>query len=91
MLDKTKPRLRLVVSDTSTVTPLVEKVALYTAEISARREQLITELNQFEAKIADLGQLDPHDFTGLSAIYTKHAGHIRHLLAQFDNGEDVAS
>jgi len=84
MFDDRKPHLRLVADNSEVIAPLMDIVAHYTAEIDERRRQLQLELGHFESKLADLQQLDPLDFTGLSKVYRDHAGHIRRLLTEFD-------
>lgn len=84
MFDDTKPQLRLVADNTDAIAPLIDMVARYAAEIDQRRRQLTEELEHFEAKLRDLSQLDPLDFTGLGKVYSEHANHIRHLLGEFD-------
>ena len=84
MLDTYEPQLQLVTDNPESVTPLVQAVMHYCQEIHERRRRLTEDLGYFEAKIADLEQLDPLDFTGLKKIYQDHAGHIRGLIAEID-------
>ena len=84
MLDTTQLNLQLVTDNSESLDPLSNIVAQYTVEIYERRHQLYDDLAYFEAKLGDLAQLDPYDFAGLAAIYTKHADHIRGLLTGID-------
>ena len=82
MLETTGLNLQLVTDNSESIDPLSNIVAQYTVEIYERRHLLYDDLAYFEAKLADLAQLDPYDFAGLAAIYTKHADHIRGLLTE---------
>ncbi|MEX2481806.1 MAG: hypothetical protein WD928_13190 [Gammaproteobacteria bacterium] len=69
---------------------LEQLVCAYDAELSARREQLELDRNSFLDKVRDLRALDPHDSTGLAALYGEHLEQIDLLLAQFPyRGEPV--
>lgn len=56
----------------------------YVAELAARRLQLVDDLALYRAKLVDLEQLDPLDFTGLGKLYRAHVMHIEALLEEFD-------
>ena len=56
----------------------------YTAEIAARRAQLLEDRALYQIKLDDLRELDPADFTGLSKLYRAHLGQIEQLLKEFD-------
>ena len=77
MLDEKETEVYLAVDNTETIAPLVNMVNYYTEEIEDRRRQLGEDLDYFEAKLRDLEQLDPLDFTGLAKIYRGHVTHIR--------------
>jgi hypothetical protein len=87
MLDTTGLNLQLVTDNSESIDPLSNMVAQYTVEIYERRHQLYGDLAYFEAKLADLAQLHPCDFADLAAIYTRHADHIRGLLAEIDQDD----
>lgn len=63
---------------------LQQTVAAYTAELSARRNQLEDDLAIYQGKLSDLRKLDPLDFTGLQHLYTAHVQQIESLLSEFD-------
>lgn len=56
----------------------------YAAEIAARRAQLLEDRALYRAKLDDLRDLDPSDFTGLTKLYRAHLGQIEWLLKEFD-------
>ena len=56
----------------------------YAAEIAARRQQLLEDRALYRAKLGDLRELDPTDFTGLSKLYRAHLSQIELLLKEFD-------
>ena len=60
-------------------------VESYTAEIEARRGQLLDDLVIYQGKVRDLEQLDPLDFTGLGRLYRTHVNQIEELLHQFND------
>jgi hypothetical protein len=84
MLDEKRMHLRLVADNSKSTAPLADMVAFYAEEIDERRRQLSDDLEYFKAKLTDLDQLDPLDFTGLGKMYRDHASHIRTLLASID-------
>lgn len=63
----------------------------YAAEIAARHAQLLDDRAVYQAKLADLAQLDPLDFTGLGQLYRAHVSHIDALLKEFDNDGAASS
>lgn len=76
---------RLVTVNTATNQTLVDG---YAAEIAARQAQLQDDLGLYTAKLGDLKQLDPLDFTGLGKLYSSHVEHIEALLGEFvDDGQ----
>ena len=56
----------------------------YAAEIAARHAQLVEDRALYQGKLADLGELDPLDFTGLAKLYRAHLVQIEALLKEFD-------
>lgn len=58
-------------------------IGAYDAEIAARKNRLLEDLNTYESKLHDLRQLDPLDFTGLQHLYGAHVSQIRQLLESF--------
>ncbi len=71
---------RLVTASTANNQNLVDG---YAAEIAARYAQLEADLSLYTAKLGDLKQLDPLDFTGLAKLYRTHVEHIEALLQEF--------
>jgi len=69
------------------IEPLTNIVAQYTVELDERQQQLRDDLAYFDSKLKDLEQLDPHDFSGLTEIYRKHASHIRGLLVKLESND----
>jgi hypothetical protein len=69
---------------TDTAQPQQTLVDGYAAELDARRAQLREDLAHYRAKLRDLNQLDPLDFTGLAKLYRAHVAHIEALLDEFD-------
>jgi DNA repair ATPase RecN len=88
MLDTNAVQLQIVADNTESIEPLANMVEHYTCEIEERRRQLSDDLAYFDAKLADLKELDPLDFAGLTTIYRKHASHIRGLLADIELRND---
>ena len=68
----------------ASIQPMQRLVDGYAAELAARRRQLEDDFAIYSAKLRDLDQLDPLDFTGLGKLYRAHVAHIEALLQEFD-------
>lgn len=55
-------------------------VAYFDTVIEHTRTQLLDDLSYYQRKISDLGELDPHNRTGLLTLYRAHEQHILRLL-----------
>ena len=64
---------------------LAHLVDAYAAELEARRVQLQADLDDYQRKLDDLRDLDPHDFTGLSKLYSEHVRQIETLLLELQD------
>ena len=87
MLDDREPKRSKAHATSTTADSLglgTNMVAHYGRELDKRKSQLTDDLDYFEAKLRDLEELDPLDFTGLGNVYREHAEQIRSLLDVID-------
>jgi len=76
--------LRLVIDNNareeSRESALTADVAYFDKIIENTRSQLLDDLAYYKRKIADVGESDPHNRTGLLTLYRAHEQHILRLL-----------
>lgn len=63
---------------------LAHLVDAYASELAERRTALLADRAEFGARLAEIAQRDPHDFSGLARLYRQHLEHIDGLLGTFE-------
>ena len=84
-------RLKLPAQKGTAIEPLERIVERYAEELDKRKVQLSQDLRYYKYKLAELKEIDPLDFTGLTKIYRQHVARIEALLNTVNRSEQLST